>query len=103
VPISAASTPSCWYFSTSWSSVRSGNAGSETPIGIFRRLCGVEDASSSDCATADMPRGAATAPANTPPVVARKLLRVGESGSEEFDIKLLDVESKNRTLYAESI
>jgi hypothetical protein len=33
-----------------------------------------------------MPRGAATAPAITPPVVARKFLRVGEKGLEKFDI-----------------
>jgi len=48
-----------------------------------------------------MPRGAATAPAITPPVVARKFLRVGENGPEEFDIEFLNVEFKNRTLYAQ--
>jgi hypothetical protein len=43
-----------------------------------------------------MPRGAATAPAIAPPVVARKFLRVGENGPEEFDIEFLNVEFKNR-------
>jgi hypothetical protein len=47
-----------------------------------------------------MPRGAATAPAIAPPVVARKFLRVGESGPEEFDIEFLNPEFKNGTLYA---
>jgi len=46
-----------------------------------------------------MPRGAATAPAIAPPVVARKFLRVGDSGSDEFDIEFLNVEFKNATLY----
>jgi hypothetical protein len=47
-----------------------------------------------------MPRGAATAPAIAPPVVARKFLRVGENGPEEFDMEFLNVEFKNGTLYA---
>jgi hypothetical protein len=46
-----------------------------------------------------MPRGAATAPAITPPVVARKFLRVGERGPAGFDIEFLNVEFKNGTLY----
>jgi hypothetical protein len=33
-------------------------------------------------------------------VVARKLLRVGEMGPEEFDIEFLNLEFKNATLYA---
>jgi hypothetical protein len=33
-------------------------------------------------------------------VVARKFLRVGENGPEEFDIEFLNVEFKNATLYA---
>ncbi|PYV64229.1 MAG: hypothetical protein DMG97_35480 [Acidobacteria bacterium] len=54
----------------------------------------------STCGTAaESECGVATAPAMTPPVVARKFLRVGESGSE-FDMWSLDVECRNRTLYA---
>jgi hypothetical protein len=45
-------------------------------------------------------RGTATAPAMTPPVVARKFLRVVERRPEEFDIEFLNVEFKNRPLYA---
>src|SRR5579885_2155790 len=72
------------------------------PIRVLRRVFEVAlSALLSACEVApDRPRGAATAPAITPPVVARKFLRVEESGSEELPMKVLDVECKNRTLYA---
>src|SRR5713226_1970329 len=104
VPISAASTPRLAYFSTNWSSVRSGNAGSKTPIGIFRRAPGEEMCVPSDWgAAADSARGAATAPARAPPVVARKFRRVGESGSEFFPMKFLDLESTTLEHYTHDI
>src|SRR5713101_3878558 len=90
VPISAASTPRLAYFSTSWSSVRSGNAGSKTPMGIFRRAPGAAAWAPSDCGTAaESARGPATAPAMTLPVVARKPLRVGERGSNLSGMEFL--------------
>src|SRR5258708_40009485 len=100
VPISAASTPRLAYFSTSWSSVRSGNAGSKTPMGILRRAPGAAVCVPSDCGTAaESARGAATAPAITLPVVARKPLRVGESGPELSAMKFLDVECEQPEHY----
>src|SRR6266576_2828901 len=69
-------------------------------MGILRREPGVCIDVPSVCGTAaERTFGAATAPAMTPPVVARKFRRVGESGSE-FDIWFLDMECRNRTLYA---
>jgi hypothetical protein len=52
---------------------------------ILRRGRIEEFPASSDCgAAAESECGAATAPAITPLVVARKFLRVGESGSDMF-------------------
>src|SRR5436190_9844315 len=82
-----------WYLSTNWSSVRSGNAGSKTPIGILRREPGADVGAPWVCgAVAERARVAVTAPAMTPPVVARKPLRVGERGSELSGMKFLDTE-----------
>ena len=58
----------------------------------------------SDCgAAAESARDAVTAPARTPPVVARKFRRVGESGSEFFPMKFLDVESTTLEHYTHHI
>src|SRR5712691_1212012 len=96
-----------WYLSTNWSSVRSGNAGSKTPIAILRREPGAEVGVPCVCgAVAPRACGAATAPAITPPVVARKFLRAGDSGSKLLAMKFLKLVFQNpesrtaRTLYA---
>src|SRR6266567_6043876 len=102
VPISAASTPRLAYFSTNWSSVRSANAGSKTPIGIFWRAPGEDKCVPPVCGVAaDSARGAATAPARAPPVVARKFRRVGEFGTEFFPKLVLHLASTTLEHYTQ--
>src|SRR6266567_2572980 len=68
-------------------------------MGILRREPGAAACVFSDCGTAaDIARGAATAPAITLPVVARKPLRVGERGANLSSIEFLDVECDQRNI-----
>src|ERR1700687_5058050 len=69
-------------------------------MGILGRAPGAAGLSPSDCGTAaDSARGAATAPAMTLPVVARKPLRVEERGSNLSAMKFLDVELRSAEHY----
>src|SRR5450432_2831056 len=69
-------------------------------MGILRREAGAPAGESSDCGTAVAnARGAATAPATTLPVVARKPLRVEERrGSNLSGMDFLDVECDQRNI-----
>src|SRR5258708_10569286 len=68
-------------------------------MGILRREPGAAAGVSSDWGTAaDSARGAATAPAMTLPVVARKPLRVGESGPDLSGMEFLNVECDQRNI-----